>query len=199
MLKARAASVERSRELLVSRRQALMREFLGATVPFLRSTEELRTIHGEAIRELSLGRAREGREFVESIAEAVTSEAEVEITPRMLWGVRYKDVVAHESALRQADERGYDYSTTSPHIEDAIGNFERLVDAVVANAGYEQKLRRLADEIQRTTRKVRVIEQVVEPGIRAGMRFIEMHLEEREREERFRVRLGRRSRSARAD
>lgn len=171
-----------------------MREFLSATVPFLRSTDELRRMHGEAIRELSLGRAQEGGEFVESLSEAVLRETEVEITPRILWGVRYKDVVAHESALRAADERGYDYAATSPHIEDAIGNFEKLVDAVVANAGYEQKLRRLADEIQRTSRKVRVIEQVVEPGIRAGIRFIEMHLEERDREEKFRVRLGRRLR-----
>jgi len=60
--------------ILKARKQALVREFLSTSVPFLKSREEIREMYGKAIRELLLSLGREGEDRIESIVLATEQD-----------------------------------------------------------------------------------------------------------------------------
>jgi len=182
MLKAKARAVINSVRILKARKQALIKEFLDTTRPFLRSRTEIRQIYRKAIRELILSLGREGQDSIDSITAVSTRDFTVEITEKSVWGLKYKEVTANEPAVRDPGSRGYDYLSTTPHLEDGIYLFEKIVDAMVELAAFESKLKRLGEEIVRTTRRIRVLEERVLPDYRIQAKMISDHIGERERE-----------------
>ena len=182
MLKAKARAVINSVRILKARKQALIKEFLDTTRPFLRSRTEIRQIYSKAIRELILSLGREGQDSIESITAVSTRDFTVEITEKSVWGLKYKEVTADEPAVRDPGSRGYDYLSTTPHLENGIYLFEKIVDAMVELAAFESKLKRLGEEIVRTTRRIRVLEERVLPDYRIQAKMISDHIGERERE-----------------
>jgi V/A-type H+-transporting ATPase subunit D len=65
--------------------------------------------------------------------------------------------------------------------------FEAQVDLIIALAASEVRLRRLAEEIGRTTRRVNALDNVLIPRLEAQCAYIQMVLEEQEREDLFRL------------
>lgn len=182
MLKAKASAVVNSVRILKARKQALIKEFLDTTRPFLRSRTEIRQLYGKAISELVLSLGREGPDTIESITAVTGRDFTVEIAEKSVWGLKYKEVTADEPAVRDPGSRGYDYLSTTPHLEDGINFFEKIVDAMVELAAFESKLKRLGEEIVRTTRRIRVLEERVLPDYRVQAKMISDHIGERERE-----------------
>lgn len=189
LLKEKSRSVEDSIGILKARRQALIQEFINTVIPFIRSRGEIRNIYGKAIEELSLSLGHEGKDNIESIVFAAKRDMGIEIEERSIWGLRYRNVIAHETAVRMPDERGYDYLSTTPHLEECINGFERILESMLQLAAFESKLKRLGDEILRTTRKIRVLEERVSPDLKNEIKAISQYLDERERESYYRLKV----------
>ena len=88
---------------------------------------------------------------------------------------------------RSLKQRGYSLLGTSARIDEVARRFEEELNIVVEVAAHEATLRSLAAEIQRTSRRVNALENVTLPRLLAQRRLIQMILEEREREDRFRL------------
>lgn len=189
LLKEKSHSVANSVGILKGRRQALIREFLNTSLPLLRSRKEIRKSYARAIEELALATGHEGEEFIESIGGASRRELGVDVVERGIMGLRYRDVAPHESAVRSPEERGYDYISTTPHLEESIHLFETIVETMLGIAAYESKLKRLGDEIVRITRRIRVLEERILPELRRQIKTIAQYLGEREREAFYRLKL----------
>ena len=187
MLKEKARSVVNSMRILKARKQALIKEFLDTTRPFLRSRAELRSIYGKAIQELALSLGHEGRDGIESITAVTARDYRVKIVEKSVWGLKYKEVTAAEPAVRDPGRRGYDYLSTTPHLEECIFLFERVVESMVELAAYESKLKRLGEEIIKTSRRIRVLEERVLPDLRDDIKTIVQYIGEREREVFYRL------------
>jgi len=187
LLKDKSRSVVNSIGILKARKQALIKEFLAATLPFLRSREDIRQSYGKALRELSLSLGREGTEVIGSIAVATEREFGIDVVEKSIWGLRYKDIIFHDTPVRDADKRGYDEFGTTPHLEAGTALFEKLFEFMLHIAEYENKLKRLGDEIMRTTRRIKVLEEMVLPGIKHQIRTITQYIGERERESFYRL------------
>ncbi len=166
LLKEKSRSVSNSIGILKARKQVLIKEFLETSRPFLRSREDIRSMYGVALRELALSLGHEGQDAIESITVASARDFGIDITEKSIWGLKYKDVTAHETAVRKPDERGYDYLPTTPHVEECIYHFERLLESMIENAEFESKLKRIGAEILKTTRQIRVLEEIVLPDLR---------------------------------
>lgn len=80
MLRDKAGSALNSMKILKARKQALIKEFLDTTRPFLRSRTDIRNIYGKAIQELRLSLGREGKVSIESITGVTARDFRVEIT-----------------------------------------------------------------------------------------------------------------------
>lgn len=187
LLKDKARSVVNSMGILKARKQALIKEFLAATLPFLRSREDVRASYGQALRELALAQGIEGKDKIESIAVATEREFKIDVVEKSIWGLRYKDVVFHDAPVRDADKRGYDETAASVHLEETMLLFEKLVESMLHIAEYESKLKRLGDEILRTTRRIKVLEEIVLPGLKLRIKTIGQYIGERERESFYRL------------
>ena len=187
LLKEKSRSVHNSIGILKARRQALIREFLSTTIPFLQSREEVKKMYIEGIRELGLSIGHEGRNYVESLALAANRVLGVEIEEKSIMGLRYRDLTAHESALRSPAERGYDYLSTTPHLEESIHLFEMIVDSMLEIASFDSKLKRLSAEIQRIARRIRVLEERILPALQGQIKSIAQYIVEREREAYYRL------------
>jgi V/A-type H+-transporting ATPase subunit D len=187
MLKDKMRAVVNSTGILKARRQALIKEFLDTSRPFLRSREEIRNAYGYALQELALSLGHEGRDCIESITLAAARDFGIDITEKSIWGLKYKDIVALDRPVRLPDERGYDYLSTTPHLDECIYKFERLLQSMIDNAEFESKLKRIGAEIIKTTRKIRMLEQIVFPDLRQRIRSITQFIAERERESYYRL------------
>ena len=185
-LKEKERSVAGSVAILKARRQAMIREFLATVVPFARSREEVKKRYAAAMAEMRLALGHEGRSVVESL-EGGVRDLGVEIAERSVMGLRYRDVTVRESPVRGAAERGYDYRSTSPHLEEALYRFETIVEEMLVVAAIESRLKRLGDEIRRVTRRIRVLEERIQPQLRGEVKAIAQYLAERESEEHYRL------------
>lgn len=189
ILRDKASTVSNSISILRSRRKVLIKEFLDTGLVFIRSREEIRNMYKRAISELRIALNREGKDFIEALMMTTEERIGVDIVERMLWGLRYRDVIYYETPVRRPDERGYDFTTTTPHLEEGIHYYERTVEAMLNIAQYESKFKRLASEIISTTRKIRVLEERILPDLLNQIRMISGHLSERERESYYRLKL----------
>ena len=187
MLRERAMAVANSMKILKTRKQALLKEFLDTTRPFLRSRTDIQNIYGKAVQELRFSLGHEGKDSIESISAVTARDFRVKITENSIWGLKYKEVTACESAVREPDRRGYDYLPVTPHLEEGTYLFEKIVESMVEIAAFESKLKRLGEEIIRTTRKIRVLEERVLPELRGNIRTIVQYIGEREREVFYRL------------
>jgi V/A-type H+-transporting ATPase subunit D len=187
MLKDKRKSVVNSIGILRARKQALIKEFLAATTPFLRSREDIRKSYGKALRELAITIGREGKETVESVAVATERDFGIEVTEKSIWGLKYKDIEYHDAPVRQPERRGYYEYGTTPHLEESISLFEKLLENMLQIAEYESKLKRLGEEIIKTTRRIKVLEEMVLPGLKQQIRTISQYIGEREREAFYRL------------
>jgi V/A-type H+-transporting ATPase subunit D len=189
LLKEKSRSVLNSVGILKARKLALTKEFFDATAPFLRSREDIRKAYGKALRELALALGHEGRDAIESLVIATERDLGIDVIEKSIWGLRYKDIITHDAPVRDADKRGYDELSVTPHVEDGALLFEKLIESMLHIAEYESKLKRIGDEILRTTRRIKVLEELVLPGLKQQVKTITQYIGERERESFYRLKL----------
>jgi V/A-type H+-transporting ATPase subunit D len=186
-LRDRAASIGNSVAILKARRQALIRRFLDSVQPFVRSRDAIRRDYGRALLELRLGTGHEGAAAIESLAATAQRPVGVEVTDRNVMGLRYRELVAYGPFERSPAERGYDYTVTTPHLEEAIHGFEKVLASVLEGAVFESRLKILGEEIVGVTRRIRVLEERVLPRLHIEIRTIAQYLGERDREAHYRL------------
>jgi V/A-type H+-transporting ATPase subunit D len=187
LLKEKSSSVSNSIGILKSRRQALIIEFLKTSTPYLESRKAIRQLYSDGIAELLFSLGHLGEAVIDSISNVTAREFAVEITSRKLWGLEYKEISQRDSAIRDIGARKYDIRATTVDLEEAIWRFEKIVDAILDIAEYDNKLQRLSREIIQTTRRVRVLEERILPKLKTQIKSITQYLGERERETYFRL------------
>jgi V/A-type H+-transporting ATPase subunit D len=187
LLKEKTRSVQNSTSILKARRQALIRELLATTAPFLASRDTVQSTYGEAIRELALSLAIEGGEMLDSLAAVAERNLGLEVSERQVMGLHYREVSVGATLLRNLEERGYDYRITTPRLEETLHHFEEILQEMLEIAAYESKLKRLSREVMRVTRRIRVLEERVLPELQQQVKTIARFLGEREREATFRL------------
>jgi V/A-type H+-transporting ATPase subunit D len=139
-----------------------------------------------ATRALTLARAIEGEETLLSLALAGAREIPVEIEPRKLWGVPTPEVTGPR-LLRSPDARGPSPQGFSLGAAEAARTHEEALETLLAICSREIRLRRLGEEIRKTSRRINALEQFLIPRLHGEAARIELVLEEREREDRSRL------------
>lgn len=194
--RARIALAERGRTLLQDKRKELLRAFRAIAQDVLSASEVLGRAAAEARADLLMAEAIDGPDAVRGVAWA--SESDVLVTARAenVMGVKLP-VIEHEEVGRPRTERGFSLVASGPRVDGVAERFEEVVEHLLALAATEVRLRRLAEEISRTTRRANALEHVVLPGLEEERRAIAFKLQEREREESFRLRRVKAHREAR--
>ena len=173
-------------DLLKRKRDALVADFFNVVRQSLVARENLTAACQEAYVLLALAAAWEGRQALEAAALADRREVLVEIEVRNVWGTKIPEVEVKEVG-RTLLERGHNPATTSARTVESAANFEEVLRAILQVAATEIKLKKIGQEIKKTTRRVNALEQVVIPRLYGEIRFIGAVLEQRAREDVFRL------------
>jgi V/A-type H+-transporting ATPase subunit D len=184
--RAQIALAEQGRDLLKEKRNALWKELMQTVDVVMRESGELDAVAGQARRALAWAEALDGREAVQSAAFAARRELSIEVGGVNVMGVPVP-FIERTKLARSSVRRGYSLATTSSRIDEAAARFEEELELVIELAASEMRLRRLAEEIRKTTTRVNALELVLLPRLKAQRDAIERVLEEREREDLFRL------------
>ena len=173
-------------DLLKGKREALVREFITELRRFVAERETLSRALGEAAQSLMRCLALDGREAVGSAALAARRAVEVELEEKNIWGIRVSEVASDYHAHPAGGHRGTTLGA-SARIEDAAERFQEVLEGLIKVAPLDRKMRRLAEEIRKTTRRVNALEQRLLPTLRGEVDYIRAVLDQREREDIFRL------------
>ena len=201
--RARIALAKQGRDLLRDKRAALMREFDRLSASALERVEALGRQAAESHRELTDAVAFEGPEAIGSYGLAAAGSVALRLSARNVAGVPVVEI-EHDPVARARTARGYSLVATTVRADLVASSFETQLDLLLDVAAAELSLRRLAGEVTRTTRRVNALDHVVVPRLERESDAIAMVLEERELEDRVRLRRARaaarrRAAGARAD
>lgn len=176
----------RGRDVLREKREQLMKELRETGDDILTSSDALDTAVARGRRALARAEALDGPESVRSAAAVGHQQLIMTTRASTVMGVRIVEILAEPSGRGRTD-RGYSMTGTTPRIDDVADRFESVVDQFLEYARYELRLRHLVEEVRTTTRRVNALETVVIPRLQRDCAVIRTVLDERERQDRFRL------------
>lgn len=112
---------------------------------------------------------------------------DVEVEGGSLWGIVVSRIAARPVLLRTLAARGTAPGSTGPAAAATASAFERLADLLLEAAPREMLIRRLGEALAQTSRQVNTLERRLAPALRTAVAGIRRTLDEREREERLRL------------
>ena len=149
-------------------------------------SEKIVKDYDEAMAKINVAQAVDGAIAVQSAAFALRLHPEVTLRSKNIMGIVVPEIETN-SIKSTVDQRGYGVIGTSTYIDEATAAFENLVETLVQAAEIETTMKKLLDEIEKTKRRVNALEFKVIPELEEAKAFIELRLQEMERENTFRL------------
>ena len=186
-MKGRLRTASRGHKLLKDKRDELMRQFMDV----VRRNKELR-IKVEAGLTEAFGAL--------SVASAVMSPDMLEqslVYPRqsVSLDVSYKNVMSVNVPVydfrTKSAEAGeifpYGFAQTSGELDDALSALSGVFEDMLELAQVEKSMQLMAQEIEKTRRRVNALEYVMIPDLQKNIKYISMKLEENENSTKVRL------------
>lgn len=180
--RARRQVARRGAELLRDKREALATELFAVVKDVVARREKLDLALREATRALALARALDGEEALASLALAAGRDVPLEIEVKKVWGIPVPEVSAPRLA-RAIDARGVAAAGVGLTAHATAIRHEEALELLLEVCSVEVRLRRLGEELRKTSRRIAALEEVVIPAIDRELRRVGMTLEERARED----------------
>jgi V/A-type H+-transporting ATPase subunit D len=177
---------EQGRDLLREKMDALIQEFFHIMESVSKSRDELEIVAEMAQRSLLTALAVDDSVTLKSASFATRKGLFLEIKGKNIMGVPVP-VLEKKRVSKSVLERGYSIISTSGRIDEAAEKFEMELDLIIGLAETETSLKRLGGEIQMTRRRVNALEQVLIPDLKKQAKYIKNAIDEREREDLFRL------------
>ena len=188
-LKERLKTATRGHKLLKDKRDELMRRFIEA----VRENNRLRQKVEEALvghmQDFVLAKALESDLMVEEIFAVPMREVNLHIEQENIMSVQVPKMHAH-IANPYGDDEGdvvYSYVASNSQMDETIEDMGNLLPDLLRLAEIEKSCQLMADEIEKTRRRVNGLEYATIPDLIATIHYIEMKLEEAERASLVRV------------
>ncbi len=180
--------VQKGRDLLQQKRNALMEELRRSADDVLSEAQALDDAAAAARRALALAAAHDGPEVIGSAALAAQEPLAVAIGSTRVMGVHVLRIEP-KALVRTASDRPHGPTHSAPRLDAAALAFEAELEALLDVANQELRLRRLAEAIRETIRRVNALEYILLPRLQQQLKLIELRLTEREREDIYRLKM----------
>ena len=179
-LKARLKTARRGHKLLKDKRDEMMRQFMD----IVKRNKELRISVEQGLTDafaaLQVASAIMSPEILEQSLLYPRQSVELD--------VKYKNIMSVNVPLYQyktktddnADIYPYGFAQTSGELDDAMESMSKVLEDMLKLAEVEKTMQLLADEIEKTRRRVNALEYVMIPDLEKNIKYITMKLEENE-------------------
>ncbi|MBR3396371.1 MAG: V-type ATP synthase subunit D [Lachnospiraceae bacterium] len=186
-MKGRLKTAVRGHKLLKDKRDELMRQFMEV----VQENKRLRYKVEDGLSEAFAAQA---------VASAVMSpdmleQALVYSKQRIELDVKYKNVMSvnvPQYSFTTNEEEGanihpYSFAQTSGELDDAMTALQDVFSDMLELAQIEKTMQLLAQEIEKTRRRVNALEYVMIPELQGNIKYISMKLEENENSTKVRL------------
>jgi V/A-type H+-transporting ATPase subunit D len=173
-------------ELLKSKREALIADFFMIADTIMDSREEMAKEVQRSMIHAGLAKSFSGSHQLKSTALSARREIPVRTHEVNIWGIRIPEI-EFVSLRRTPEARGLLPTDTSPHILETAEYYEKLLERLLRTASQEIRLKRIGEEIRKVSRRINALDQTIVPLLKDQIRAIQDTLQEREREDLFRL------------
>jgi len=177
---------EQGRDLLREKMDALIREFFHIMESVSMSRDHLEQLSNAAQHSLLIAMAIDDPVTLKSASFATRQGITLDIKGKNIMGVPVP-IIEKRRFVKSLFERGYSILGVSGRIDETAEKFEAELDLIISLAETETALRRVGNEIQMTRRRVNALEQILIPELRRQAKYIEITIDERDREDLYRL------------
>ncbi len=149
--------------------------------------EEVEQSIAQANRAFALARAMMSDEALNAALLAPKQEISIELESKNIMSV---NIPVFHTKTRTPDENdiySYGFAFTSADLDEAVKSLSEILPRLLLLAEREKSCQLLAEEIEKTRRRVNALEHVVIPETQESIRYITMKLDENERSTQIRL------------
>ena len=179
-LKGRLKTARRGHKLLKDKRDELMRQFMDV----VRRNKELRTKVEQgltaAFASQQVASAIMSPEMMEQALLYPRQSVELDLSYKNIMSV---NVPRYRFQTKNSDPSEifpYGFAQTSGELDDALEKLAQVFQDMLELAEVEKTMQLLAEEIEKTRRRVNALEYVMIPDLETNIRYITMKLDENE-------------------
>ena len=179
-LKGRLKTARRGHKLLKDKRDELMRQFLDIVRRNKVLRAEVEQGLTEAFASLQVASAIMSPEMLEQALMYPRQSVELGMTFKNIMSV---NVPVYDFQTKNNDPSEifpYGFAQTSGELDDALEKMARVFQDMLELAQVEKTMQLLAQEIEKTRRRVNALEYVMIPDLETNIRYITMKLDENE-------------------
>ena len=180
-LKKKLVSARRGHKLLKDKRDELMRQFMGMIKETRSLRTEVETGISEANRYMAVAGSVMQREALETALMIPKQEVELEVGEKNVMSVLIPEFQAKFRTDDENDVYSYGMAFTSIDLDGAVSALGSVFPKMIRLAEIEKACLLMADEIEKTRRRVNALEHIMIPDYEETIRYITMKLSENER------------------
>lgn len=180
-LKKKRLMAVRGHKLLKDKRDELMKRFIAMVEKNKALREKVETGLRKANQRFLLAKSEMSDEAINVALLAPKQSVSIEVSSKNIMSV---NVPQFDYKTRTADSNdiySYGLAFTSSSLDEAVTSLSAVFEDMLKLAEVEKACQLLADEIEKTRRRVNALEYVVIPQAESGIRYISMKLDENER------------------
>lgn len=181
-LKKRLVTATRGHKLLKDKQDELMRRFIDLVKYNNTLRREVEKELSASLKEFVMARAVMNSEMLEEAIIYPKEKIYLELHTKNIMSVNVP-VMEFKRAL-EGDEGSiypYGFASTSSELDDSISKLYTILPKLLELAEVEKSTQLMADEIEKTRRRVNALEYMTIPQLEETIRYIRMKLEENER------------------
>ena len=171
-------------ELLERKRDVLLRELRHFTYDAKKLRDEINLVLASAFQRLTESKIMIGSETVENVALAFSLKENFVLDHRSIMGV---PVPILNFQMEKDVTPDYGFADTSVSLDKAFNEFSNVLEHIAQLAELEGAAFKIADDIQKTQKRVNALKYVFIPMYTESVKYIELVLEEKDREEFIRM------------
>ena len=180
-LKRKLNTARRGHKLLKDKRDELMRQFLDMVKENLKLREEVENGIKNANSYMAVAGSVMQNEVLQTALLMPKQEVSLDVSEKNVMSV---GIPIFETKFKTADPQdiySYGYAFTSGELDGAVKALADVFPKMIKLAETEKTCQLLADEIEKTRRRVNALEHVMIPRYEETIRYISMKLDENER------------------
>ena len=182
-LKKRLVMSRRGHKLLKDKMEGLVQSFMELVGEYAKLRDEIDREVPKTLALFMLASGISGEEAVTAALEETDTRLEVAINHKSVMSVAYPEVELKGFELRPS----YSTLATSTDFDMASASMRDIFPRLLELASKEEAVVRMADEIEKTRRRVNALEYVMIPSLSTTIKEISSKLEEAERSSRARL------------
>ena len=179
-LKLRLVTAKRGHKLLKDKQDELMRQFINLIKENKKLRVEVEKELSDSFKSFLLASATMSPLFLESAISFPKAKIGLEMKLKNIMSVNVPEM----KFVKEEVEGGifpYGFVQTSAELDDTVVKLQKVLDRLLSLAEIEKSCQLMADEIEKTRRRVNALEYSTIPNLEETIKDIRMKLDENER------------------